>query len=443
MQHAKSTHDRKGTSILELLFSLSIMSTILMSVFAIIQRDTSLAQSTLGISLAETKAQQMLRKIETELADARGANPIARLTAPLEEGNSMELSVDSTLGFPDQGILLLERGSQNEERLLYESNSLSDNSFTSLFRGKQCTVDVSHAAHTELIWAGLAEVVSLGPDSGASDYDGLATGYRGDMFFRGDGYGFSYRVPIDPTQSVPPNYLGSDDQLQWGHVLRQPDGSEAPDLGAWACLYFVPKFTFSESTSGDDVNRDGDTTDIFDVGQIRRRIWSAACSTGEEPYTLAMTVHKHVQKHRLDLKILATDISTRVLAHAQAGIYDEDRLVTVPDPLKSKYFRAQLGQGTQSYAVSEQLKQMIMFHRLNFTVFPYPIKGMFDVIFCRNAMIYFDRDLRTRMVREFARLLKPGGILMIGHSETLMGLDNLYRTIKPSVYLRLNDGVDG
>ncbi|HIG12478.1 MAG: hypothetical protein ABGY71_00455 [bacterium] len=274
MQHAKSTHDRKGTSILELLFSLSIMSTILMSVFAIIQRDTSLAQSTLGISLAETKAQQMLRKIETELADARGANPIARLTAPLEEGNSMELSVDSTLGFPDQGILLLERGSQNEERLLYESNSLSDNSFTSLFRGKQCTVDVSHAAHTELIWAGLAEVVSLGPDSGASDYDGLATGYRGDMFFRGDGYGFSYRVPIDPTQSVPPNYLGSDDQLQWGHVLRQPDGSEAPDLGAWACLYFVPKFTFSESTSGDDVNRDGDTTDIFDVGQIRRRIWS-------------------------------------------------------------------------------------------------------------------------------------------------------------------------
>jgi len=178
-------------------------------------------------------------------------------------------------------------------------------------------------------------------------------------------------------------------------------------------------------------------------GMKHCRIWSAACSTGEEPYTLAMTVHKHVLKHRLDLKILATDISTRVLAHAQAGIYDEDRLVTVPDSLKSKYFRAQAGNAAGSYAVSEELKRLIMFHRLNFTVFPYPIKGMFDVIFCRNAMIYFDRDLRTRMVREFARLLKPGGILMIGHSETLMGLDNLYRTIKPSVYLRLNDGVNG
>lgn len=177
-------------------------------------------------------------------------------------------------------------------------------------------------------------------------------------------------------------------------------------------------------------------------GMKHCRIWSAACSTGEEPYTLAMTVHKHVLKHRLDMKILATDISTRVLAHAQAGVYDEDRLVTVPDSLKSQYFRAN-GGASGTYAASEQLKRMIMFHRLNFTVFPYPIKGMFDVIFCRNAMIYFDRDLRTRMVREFARLLKPGGILMIGHSETLMGLDNLYRTIKPSVYLRLNDGVDG
>ncbi len=178
-------------------------------------------------------------------------------------------------------------------------------------------------------------------------------------------------------------------------------------------------------------------------GMKHVRIWSAACSTGEEPYTLAMTVHKHLVKHRLDLKILATDISTRVLAHAQAGSYAEDRLANIPEQMKDQFFQAQGGKGPVSYTVSGELKRMIMFHRLNFTVFPYPIRGIFDVIFCRNAMIYFDRDLRTRMVKEFARLLKPGGILMIGHAETLMGLDNLYRTIKPSVYLRLNDGVDG
>ncbi|MCP4291408.1 MAG: methyltransferase domain-containing protein [bacterium] len=178
-------------------------------------------------------------------------------------------------------------------------------------------------------------------------------------------------------------------------------------------------------------------------GKTRMRIWSAACSTGEEPYTIAMSVDELVKKHRLDFKILATDISTRVLAHAKAGVYEEDRLANIPDNLKNRYFRRQSGSGPTRYAVSEQLKNMMIFHRLNFTVFPYPIKGIFDVIFCRNAMIYFDRDLRTRMVREFARLLRPGGILMIGHAETLIGLENQYRTIKPSVYLRLNDGANG
>ncbi len=178
-------------------------------------------------------------------------------------------------------------------------------------------------------------------------------------------------------------------------------------------------------------------------GKTRMRIWSAACSTGEEPYTIAMSVDELVKKHRLDFKILATDISTRVLAHAKAGVYEEDRLANIPDNLKNRYFRRQSGSGPARYAVSEQLKNMMIFHRLNFTVFPYPIKGIFDVIFCRNAMIYFDRDLRTRMVREFARLLRPGGILMIGHAETLIGLENQYRTIKPSVYLRLNDGANG
>ncbi len=177
-------------------------------------------------------------------------------------------------------------------------------------------------------------------------------------------------------------------------------------------------------------------------GQNRFRFWSAACSTGEEPYTMAMTLLPHVQEHGLDVKILASDISTRVLAHAQAGIFDADRLADVPEDLRQRHFRPQPGK-EEAYAVSEELKRMIMFRRLNFTVMPYPIKGMFDVIFCRNAMIYFDRDLRARMVKEFARLLNPGGVLMIGHAETLIGMEKLYRTIKPSVYQRLNDGVDG
>ena len=184
-------------------------------------------------------------------------------------------------------------------------------------------------------------------------------------------------------------------------------------------------------------------TDWAAQGQKHMRFWSAACSTGEEPYTMAMTVHPLMVKHGLDLKILATDISTRVLAHAQTGLYSEDRLANVPADLRSKYFRPQGGQYDGAHAVSDSLKKMIMFRRLNFTVFPYPIKGVFDVIFCRNAMIYFDRGLRQRMVGEFAKLLKPGGLLLIGHSETLIGMEKEYRTIKPSVYQRQNHGVVG
>lgn len=178
-------------------------------------------------------------------------------------------------------------------------------------------------------------------------------------------------------------------------------------------------------------------------GRTRLRLWSAACSTGEEPYTMAMTLHPHLARHGLDLKILATDISTRVLAQAQEGCYPADRLAGVPADLRGRFFAPGRGQQEGQFLVSDKLKQMMMFRRLNFTVFPYPIKGVFDVIFCRNAMIYFDRDLRNRMVVEFARLLRPGGILMIGHAETLIGMEKRYRTIKPSVYLRLNDGVDG
>jgi chemotaxis protein methyltransferase CheR len=173
------------------------------------------------------------------------------------------------------------------------------------------------------------------------------------------------------------------------------------------------------------------------AGLKKVRIWSAACSTGEEPYSMAMTVHPHMVKHKMDLKILGTDISTRVLAKAKAGVYAEDRLKTVPKENQSRYFIRHEEQGEDMYQVSEKLKQMTMYRRLNFTVFPYPIKGIFDVIFCRNAMIYFDRTLRAKMVNEFARLLKPGGYLLVGHSETLIGIESTFKTIRPSVYQRL------
>ncbi len=255
-------------TMVELIISFSIMATLLLSVFAVIQRDTHLANSTLGISLAEMKAQQMLRKIETELANARGANPIAQLTSTLNAGSTNDIHVDSTLGFPNSGILLIDRGNGSEERLSYSGLNAAGDEFLDLVRGLQCTEDNDHAAANLILWAGLAEPIALQVNPPAEMWDGRANEMTGPVFFRGDGHGFSYRIPVDPTNSVPPNYLNAEDQLQWGHDLGGPTEE------AWACLYYEPKFVYDESITGDDLNNDGDMLDVYDVGQIRRRIWN-------------------------------------------------------------------------------------------------------------------------------------------------------------------------
>ncbi|MCB9913649.1 MAG: hypothetical protein H6828_00710 [Planctomycetes bacterium] len=268
MKRAYATGRKRGMTILELLVCTSLLATILLSVFAVIERDTHLARSTLGIAVAETKAQQMLRDIEAELADARGTNPIAQVTMGLGSGSTAELVVDSTLGFPDEGTLLLERGTANEERLSYNGLGGGGTRFLNLVRGLQCTQDATHATGVQLLWSGLAEPIALQTNPPAASWDGRALEATGPVFFRGDGTGFSYRVPVDPTGANPPNYLNDDDELRWGHDLG------GPTEDAWACLYFVAKTSYDESATGDDLNRDGDTNDVFDIGQIRRRIWN-------------------------------------------------------------------------------------------------------------------------------------------------------------------------
>ncbi len=175
-------------------------------------------------------------------------------------------------------------------------------------------------------------------------------------------------------------------------------------------------------------------------GTRRLRFWSAACSSGEEPYSLAMTLAPYLEKNDLDVKILGTDISTRVLEQAVTGVFEPDRVEKIPSNIRARFFHKVQVKGREAWEVDPRLKALMMFHRLNFTRFPYPINGVFDVIFCRNAMIYFDKNLRTRMVREFSRLLKPGGYLLIGHAETLIGVEDAFVTVRPSVYRHRNPG---
>jgi len=171
-------------------------------------------------------------------------------------------------------------------------------------------------------------------------------------------------------------------------------------------------------------------------GQRRFRIWCAASSTGEEPYTIAITAAEHLPDGGSDVKILATDISTRVLAKCQLGIYDAQKVGSVPAPLRERYFDRYQEGGQTLYRVKDRLRKLVMFRRLNLATPPFPMRGPLDVVFCRNVMIYFDNDVRGRLLAEAYRLLKPGGFLMVGHAESLTGLVSAFKTVRPSVYVK-------
>ncbi len=176
-----------------------------------------------------------------------------------------------------------------------------------------------------------------------------------------------------------------------------------------------------------------DVEQLLSAGQTRFRFWSAACSSGEEPYTAAMVLDPLLRGK--DWKILATDISTRVLARAAEAVYPDEDVEPIPEALKRKYLEpAEAENGAARWAISRALRERIVFHRLNLANRPYPMSGPLDAVFCRNVMIYFDRPMRAGLVGEFDRLLRPGAHLFIGHSETLNGLETRLRSERPSVY---------
>ncbi len=165
------------------------------------------------------------------------------------------------------------------------------------------------------------------------------------------------------------------------------------------------------------------------------RIWSAGCSTGEEPYTLSMVVAEHIKPlHEWDIKILATDISTRVLAKASEGIYSRERLKNVPVQMLNTYFERAAGNLKDLYQVKESLKRLVVFRRFNLMNETYPFKGQFDFIFCRNVMIYFDKQTQNELIVKYYKHLAPEGYLFIGHSESLAGTSHKFKYVRPTVY---------
>ena len=157
---------------------------------------------------------------------------------------------------------------------------------------------------------------------------------------------------------------------------------------------------------------------------INLKLWSAGCSSGEEPYTLAMVLSEFVsQRAGADFLLLGTDVSTRVLKHARLGIYAEARVEPVSGPLRAKYLLRSKDPSQPLVRVVPELRERITFHRLNFMDQVYPLKDTFDAIFFRNVMIYFDRQTQEQVINRMCRHLAPGGYLFVGHSESLTGLN--------------------
>jgi len=167
----------------------------------------------------------------------------------------------------------------------------------------------------------------------------------------------------------------------------------------------------------------------------RFQLWSAGCSSGEEPYTLAMLLADYFDdKARYDFALLGTDISPRVLALARAAIYPRTAIHPVPQALRQRHLLEGSGPAAGQVRVSKALRAKVAFHPLNFMDPSYPIRDSFHAIFFRNVMIYFDRPTQQSVVQKLARHLQPGGYLFIGHSESLLGLDVPLVPVAPAVF---------
>jgi len=172
------------------------------------------------------------------------------------------------------------------------------------------------------------------------------------------------------------------------------------------------------------------------LGNTRQpiRVWSSACATGEEPYSIAFYLEESFPSiSGWDWRVLATDISTKALAKATQAIYPENRLTAIPQAWLRKYFRRGSGSAEGYYQVKSHLRERISFNQQNL-LGHLPFHDKFQVIFCRNVMIYFDRETQQALIQQLCRFLAPRGYLLTGHSESLTGLAVPLRCLRPSYY---------
>ena len=171
------------------------------------------------------------------------------------------------------------------------------------------------------------------------------------------------------------------------------------------------------------------------------RIWSAGCSTGKEAYTLAMVLMESKRARIIeDFQLYATDICTDVLKKASRAVYEADDIDPIPESFRKKYLLRSRGHHAPTFRIIPELRSTIRFERLNFMDERYHVSAPFDVVFCRNVIIYFDRTTQEKVVNKLVNCLHPGGYFFTGHSETLSGLSTPLEGVAPTIYRKVRKG---
>ena len=168
------------------------------------------------------------------------------------------------------------------------------------------------------------------------------------------------------------------------------------------------------------------------------KVWSAGCSSGEEPYTLAMSLSEYMLEHPgFDFSIFATDISSRILKSAVDAIYKENRVEMLPLQLKKRYLLKSKDRINPTVRIVPDLRRRVSFQRLNFMDSSYNVPENFDIIFCRNVLIYFDRETQEKVINKLCSKLKPDGFFFLGHSESITNFDVPLKQLKPTIFRKI------
>jgi len=174
---------------------------------------------------------------------------------------------------------------------------------------------------------------------------------------------------------------------------------------------------------------------VVRTGKRQIRIWSAGCSSGEEPYTIAITLRNAIENFSAwDVRILASDIDTEVLDRAAQGVYSTERVADIPKPILERYFLRGTGSRAGFVQVAPEIRDLITFRQINLQWDPWPVRTLFDCIFCRNVIIYFDKPTQRRLMERFAAYLKDDAYLFLGHSESLYGMSDEFTLLRNTIY---------